>query len=143
MSNEAWQITSPGVLTLKAIGPVPRPGPKEALVRINAVSLNSRDQLVMEHNPAYPLRTKANLIPCSDGAGIVEESGPHSIWKQGDRVVIHPNNWKHGSDGRDFKFDTAMGGGVIDGTLRRYLVASDDSIFRAPNVLTMEEASTL
>ena len=97
----------------------------------------------MDHNPAYPLKAKANLIPGSDGAGVVEETGPDSVWQQGDRVVIHPNTWTLGIDGRDFKFDEALGGGEIDGTFRRYMVARDDMLFRAPAGLSMEETCTL
>jgi len=29
----------------------------------------------------------------TDGAGVVEEVGPDSVWKKEDRVVIHANKW--------------------------------------------------
>ena len=38
----------------------------------------------------YPLQTSAGLVPCSDAAGIVEEVGLESVWKAGDRVILHP-----------------------------------------------------
>ena len=72
MANQAWQIASAGKLVLNDLGPLPTPGPKEILVRVHAISLNYRDILVADHDPAYPLKAKENLIPGSDAAGIVE-----------------------------------------------------------------------
>ena len=143
MSNQAWQITAPGTLTLNNIDTVPDPGAKEVVVRIHAVALNYRDKLVIDHNPAYPVKHKANLVPTCDGAGIVEDSGQSSRWKKGDRVVVNPNTWIHGADGRDFELDKALGGGENDGTLRKWMTVSDESLLRAPENLSMEEASTI
>ena len=113
------------------------------LVEIHAFALNYRDKLVIDHNAGYPLQAKPDLIPGSDGAGIVEDVGSGSVWKKGDRVVIHPNTWITGTDGRDFVFDKTMGGGNVDGTFRRFMVTSDDMLFRAPAELSFEEACTL
>ena len=143
MTNQAWQITSPGVLALKDAGPIPKPGPKEALVRIQAASFNYRDKLIVEHDPNYPVKHKANLVPCSDGAGIVEVSGPDSVWKKGDRVVVQPNQWSFGNDDRDYELDKTLGGGDLDGTLQRWMVVSDERILRAPEAMSVEEACTL
>lgn len=143
MSNQAWQITSPGCLSLVTLDEIPTPGPNQALIRMQAVSLNYRDVLVAEHNPSYPVKAKPNLTPCSDGAGVIEAAGPGSRWKQGDRVFVHPNTWKTGSDPRDFDIRRTMGGGVTDGTLRRYVVWDDDRIVKTPDNLSIEEAATL
>lgn len=143
MANQAWQITSPGTLTLSDLGPVPKPGPKQALVRMHAVALNYRDILVMEHDPSYPVKTNANLIPGSDGAGVVEEAGEDSRWKNGDRVIVHPNSWKTGIDNRDYRLDRTLGGGDLDGTFQRRMLLNDDQLFRAPQGLSLEEASTI
>ena len=143
MANQAWQITSPGTITLKDVGDVPKTGPREALVKIHAASLNYRDKLVVDLNPAYPVKHKANLIPGSDGAGVVAESGSDSIWRKGDRIVVHPNTWTTGFNQLDYKLDETNGGGDFDGTLCRWMVVKDDRLFRAPKGLSMEEASTL
>ena len=47
----------------------PRPGPREVLVRVRAVSLNYRDLMMVKglYNP----RLRMPLVPCSDGAGVV------------------------------------------------------------------------
>ncbi|EME80211.1 uncharacterized protein MYCFIDRAFT_31107 [Pseudocercospora fijiensis CIRAD86] len=142
MANQAWKITAPGEVTLVDLD-TPKPGPKQALIRLQAASLNYRDILVMNHDPSYPAMAKQDLIPCSDGAGVVEEAGPGSEWKAGDRVIIQPNTWVSGFDPRDFDIFKTMGGGAMDGTLRRYLVWDDDRLIKAPDGLSIEESSTL
>ena len=87
----AWQLTFPSTIELNDTGPIPQPGPKQALVRIHAVSLNDRDRVIIDKSPRYPLPIAPSLVPGSDGAGIVEEVGPDSSSKIGEHVVIHPN----------------------------------------------------
>lgn len=142
MSNQAWQIASPGKLVLNDLGPLPTPGPKEILVRIHAISLNYRDILVADHDPAYPLKAKENLIPGSDAAGIVEVAGPESNWAKGDRVVLHPNDWQSG-DPRNYIFHQTLGGASQDGTFRRYILVSGERVFKAPDSMTLQEAATI
>jgi NADPH:quinone reductase-like Zn-dependent oxidoreductase len=143
MANQAWQITAPGALTLKDLGPIPKPQAKQVLVRLHAASLNYRDRLVVDHSTSYPIIAKRDLIPGSDGAGVVQEAGPDSIWKKRDRVVIHPNQWKSGPDPRGFALDKVFGGGETDGTFRRWAVVDDESLFKAPDALSLEEAATI
>jgi NADPH:quinone reductase-like Zn-dependent oxidoreductase len=143
MANQAWQITTAGSIALKDLGPVPKPGTKQVLVRIHAVSLNYRDRVVIDRSPSYPVVAKENLIPGSDGAGTVEVAGPDSVWKKGDRVIIQPNQWTSGYDERDFEIDKVLGGGDIDGTFRRWIVLNDSCLFKAPDALTFEEACTV
>ena len=143
MANQAWQITTAGSIALRDLGPVPKPGNKQVLIRIHAVSLNYRDRVVIDRSPSYPVVAKENLIPGSDGAGTVEEAGPNSIWKKGDRVIIQPSEWTSGYDERDFEIDTVLGGGEVDGTFRRWIVSNDSNLFKAPDALTFEEACTV
>lgn len=143
MSNQAWQITAPGSISLVTLPSIPSPGPNQALIRIQAVSLNYRDVLVVDHSPSYPVEAKPNLTPCSDGAGVIEQTGPGSKWKKGDRVFVHPNTWKTGPEPRAFDLTLTMGGGSTDGTLRRYVVLDDDRIVKAPDNLSIEEVATL
>ncbi|KAK5173691.1 uncharacterized protein LTR77_002372 [Saxophila tyrrhenica] len=144
MASQAYQITSPSTLTLTTLPtPVPSPGPNEVLLRLHATSLNYRDILVIDHSPAYPVRAKQNLIPFSDGAGVISTVGPGSRWKAGDRVVLHPNPWLHGNDARGFDVRTVFGGGETDGTARRWMVVSDENLVKMPKGMGMEEASTM
>jgi NADPH:quinone reductase-like Zn-dependent oxidoreductase len=142
MANQAWQIAAPGKLVLNDLGPPPSPGPKEILVRIHATALNYRDILNVDHDSDYPLTPKENLIPGSDGAGIVEAAGSDSRWKKGDRVVIHPNDWMLG-DPRNYIFHQTRGGASLDGTFQRYLLVNEEYAFKAPDSMTLQEASTI
>ncbi|KAK3624300.1 hypothetical protein LTR56_021121 [Elasticomyces elasticus] len=143
MANQAWQITSAGVLSLNDLGSLPKPGPKQVQIRLHAVALNYRDVLIADRDPNYPLMAKQDLIPGSDGAGIIEETGPDSIWAKGDRVILHPNNWISGPDVRSLNLYEVAGGGEVDGTLRRWVVWGDDRLIKAPDGLSLEEASTM
>ncbi|KAI7337095.1 hypothetical protein KC315_g2506 [Hortaea werneckii] len=144
MANQAWQITSPSQLQLVDLGEsLPKTGDKQILVRLHAAALNYKDRLVVNHDPHYPIATKPRLVPCIDGAGVVEESGLNSAWKKGDRVVLHGTSWISGNDARGFQLASCAGAGSVDGTLRRYAVWDDDRVIAAPMSLTMEEACTL
>jgi NADPH:quinone reductase-like Zn-dependent oxidoreductase len=142
MSNQAWQIASPGHLVLATTGPPPTPGPNEILVRIHAMSLNYRDILVADHSPDYPLLAKPNLIPGSDGAGIVESAGSASHWKSGDRVVLFPHTWLSGSP-RNYVFDQTLGGAERDGTFQKFMLIDEKLVVKAPESMSLGEASTL
>jgi NADPH:quinone reductase-like Zn-dependent oxidoreductase len=143
MSNQAWQIASPGHLVLTtSSNPPPTPAPNEILIRMHAMSLNYRDILVTDHSPSYPLPTKQNLVPGSDGAGIVETAGSASHWNPGDRVILHPNTWLSGSP-RNYVFDQTLGGAERDGTLQQYVLVNEKFVVKAPESMSLVEASTL
>lgn len=144
MSNQAWQIASPGTLTLTTTTPAsyPTPGPNEILIRMHAMSLNYRDILVTDHSTSYPLLAKPNLTPGSDGAGVVETAGSASHWKPGDRVVLFPHTWLSGSP-RNYVFEQTLGGAERDGTFQRYMLIDQEFVVKAPESMSLVEASTL
>ena len=105
---------------------IPKPtnvGSGEVLLRIRAASINSRDLMILAHDPLYPGAHKQDLIPCSDAAGEVEAVGSGSVWKAGDRVLLHQNSWLEGFEAVTMLGLGQRGGGDIDGTLRQYVVA--------------------
>jgi NADPH:quinone reductase-like Zn-dependent oxidoreductase len=64
----------------------PALGTRDVLVRMRAFSLNYRD--LMMARDQYPLPTKPDLIPLSDGAGeVVEVGSAVTRFKPGDRVA--------------------------------------------------------
>ena len=113
------------------------------LIAFRTVSLNARDLLVLTSSSLYPVQTSAGLVPCCDAAGVVEEVGPGSTWKAGDRVIMHPNSWLRGRDQRDFDVTRVFGGGVEGGVLAEYMVVGDERLIRVPEHLSLEEASAL
>jgi NADPH:quinone reductase-like Zn-dependent oxidoreductase len=142
MANQAWQINAPSNLQLVDLGPsLPQPGPNQALIRVNAVSLNFRDRLVITHSSDYPVKAKEGLVPCSDAAGTVEQAGENSPWKKGDRVIVFFSTWLHGNDSRDWDMHASAGAATADGTLRRYLAWDDERLVRAPHHLSLVEAA--
>jgi NADPH:quinone reductase-like Zn-dependent oxidoreductase len=119
----------------------PRPGPGEVLVRLTAASLNYRDYLVVKG--AYNPKLKRPMVPLSDGAGIVEETGAAvRRFKKGDRVAAcFMQKWIDGPIDRE-KSASGLGGG-IDGVLREFAVFREEGLVRAPDSLSDEEVAAL
>jgi NADPH:quinone reductase-like Zn-dependent oxidoreductase len=138
----AWQIPTFGLQALEFIErPKPAPAADEVLVKIQAVSFNYRDLLVVKglYNP----RLKLPRIPCSDGAGVVEAVGEGiSQWKPGDRVAgIFMQNWQDGPP-TPANVKGALGGD-IDGMLAEYVVLHETGVVRVPEHLDSLQACTL
>jgi hypothetical protein len=71
-------------------------------------------------DPIYPIPNILNLTPCADGAGEVVATGPGSIWKAGDRVMMHPMGWIDEEDLPDLVGMKGKGAGNVHGTLRQF-----------------------
>jgi NADPH:quinone reductase-like Zn-dependent oxidoreductase len=121
--------------------PEPRPGPGQALVRVHAASLNSRDLMMVEGR--YNRKQKLPLIPCSDGAGEVVAVGEGvTRVKPGDRVCsLFAQGWIAGEPGREVTQTTL--GGPLDGTLTELAALSAEGLVKVPDHLGYEEAATL
>ncbi|MDI4648915.1 zinc-dependent alcohol dehydrogenase family protein [Cohnella hashimotonis] len=121
--------------------PIPEPGPGQALVRLKALSLNSRDIGVIEgfYNPE---RTEG-LIPVSDGVGEIVALGEGAArFKLGDRVCgIFTQSW---IDGEPTPANwTSTLGSPLDGLLAEYAVLPEEGLVRVPDHLSDAEAATL
>ncbi len=120
---------------------VDAPGPGEVRLAVNAVSLNYRDLMVVrgQYNPRQPLP----LVPCSDGAGVVEAVGPgvDSV-AVGDRVMsAFCPRWLSGP-GTNAELRHAYGS-PLDGFLREKAVVEAASLVPIPDGLTDLQAATL
>lgn len=140
---KAYQITRPGVDGLEVVElPSPRPQAGQVRVRIRATSLNYRDLMVISGNYSRsPL--KASLVPLSDGAGEVVETGEGvENLAPGDRVMgnFFPQ-WIDGPPGPEKQ--TAALGGSADGVLAEEVVWEAAATVRIPAGLSYEEAATL
>lgn len=115
-----------GIDNLRVEARAPRePGAEEAGVRIEWVSLNRRDLLLVEG--VYNPRQTLPVVPCSDGAGTVEAVGPGCARvRPCDRVVISffPS-WIAGEPDIA-KFASALGG-PGDGVLRDTVTIAEEA----------------
>lgn len=139
----AWQIEGGfGLDNLRLVErDDPRPGPGEVAIRIEAVALNARDLQMVEG--VYNPRQTLPLVPCSDGAGIVEEVGDGvQGLVAGDRVgtTLAPS-WTSGEPKREMIRTTL--GGPLDGTLEEVLVVPASGAVPIPDHLEAVEAATL
>ncbi|MCW6511646.1 zinc-dependent alcohol dehydrogenase family protein [Lichenifustis flavocetrariae] len=121
--------------------PDPTPGPGQVSIRVKAVSLNTRDLMVM--GGYFPIPPKQNAIPVSDGAGeIVAVGAGVTRWNVGDRVFgSYYQQWPHGQFPADAELHAL--GGPLDGMLAELVTLSESGVVRVPDHLSYEEASTL
>jgi NADPH:quinone reductase-like Zn-dependent oxidoreductase len=116
----------------------PKPDPKEVLVKVEAVSLNYRDLLILENGlgGGYDLP----LLPGSDFAGTVIEVGVEVTRFRPDDRVINTDiiGW---IDGPAPTLDTNTK--TIMGRLAQYVVVNPEHLVAAPASLSPVEASTL
>lgn len=122
--------------------PDPKPGAGQVLVRLRAATLNYRD-LVTTAGGYGSHQRRENLIPLSDGAGEVIETGEGvTKWQTGDRVVGHIfPKWQTGRPNEE-RLSHSLGGSA-DGVACQYRVFGEDEILRVPDHLNYEEAAAL
>ncbi len=139
---KAWQLASGKQidgLTLEHLPSAPV-GPREVRVQLKAATLNFRDLMIargMYPVGAYP------LIPGSDGAGVVLETGADvTRFRAGDRVTT--SFFPHWSEGRASraKFANPLGGGG-KGTLAEEIVLSEDALIASPPGLSFAQSAAL
>ena len=123
---------------------IPRPvaGRGQIVVRMRAASLNYRD-LNVATGRAVRGTLPANLIPLSDGAGEVVETGPDVTRVAiGDRVAGLFMQTFLGGEIEQSHVDSSRGG-AIDGVLAEYVLFDQDGVIPVPAHLSFEEAATL
>lgn len=120
---------------------IPQPGPHEVRIRIQAASLNRRDQMVL--SGVYGRTGLRDLVPLSDGAGLVDALGDGvDRWRVGDRVAAtYFANWQDGPPRTDMGF--GLGAGDEDGMLSEYVVLAEERLIALPDAIDMATASTL
>jgi NADPH:quinone reductase-like Zn-dependent oxidoreductase len=106
---------------------------------VHAASLNYRDLITVN------MRVSHELVPLSDGAGVVEDVGEEVVHlKIGDRVVgLFFPLWQSGNIDTG-KFAVARGGVPTDGMLAQCVYGLEDSFVKFPEMLqTFWEISLL
>jgi NADPH:quinone reductase-like Zn-dependent oxidoreductase len=135
-------IIQPGQKGISALDPQEMTSqklkPSEVCVRVHAASLNYRDLVTVKRGVSQ------ELIPLSDGAGVIEEVGDAvKRLKKGDRVVgLFFPLWQGGNIDVT-KSSIARGGTPTDGMLAQTVYGHEDGFIKFPHHLSYEEASTL
>jgi len=108
---------------------------------VHAASLNYRDLIIPKGKYPFPLGD--NVVPGSDGAGVVEAVGKSvTQFQPGDKVVTLFNQGHQAGSLDRVTIKTGLGG-VLDGTLREYGVFDQTGLVRLPKNLDFKEGSTL
>ena len=134
-----------GINNLKIIDRTqPQITKKQVLVKIEAVSLNYVDLLIVKGS----LKPNLSLpyIPVCDGAGIVEQVGEEvTAFKIGNRVATtFIPDWVNGKPkAQTTDYKTRQGLGNISGQLSQYKCFTVNQIISIPSNLTTVEAATL
>lgn len=118
----------------------PVPDPHEVLVDLKAATLNYRDLIVRSGD--YGTDQKPDLIPLSDGAGVIVAVGEGvSADRIGERVAIaFMPGWIDGPF-TAHKQASALGGGFRDGVLAEKIVVPADAAVRFPDSWSFAEAA--
>lgn len=125
--------------------PLPAPGPKEVLIRLNAAALNHRDLFIRQH--LYPGISFTHPM-LADGQGTVVKSGSRCTRNlQSKDVVILPcQGWDSHPDGpEDIRRYSVIGATQMydAGTAQEYLVCSEEDVEIAPEHLSAVEGAAL
>ena len=118
----------------------PEPGPGEVRVKVCAVSLNRRDELLLTGTFGV---SASDFDPISHGAGDVDALGSGvGDFALGDRFVgNYFPSWADGppASGQGW----GLGSPGQDGMLTEYAILRADRLTRVPNTLSLEEAACL
>jgi NADPH:quinone reductase-like Zn-dependent oxidoreductase len=119
---------------------MPEPRQTDVVIRVRAMSVNRRDAFIL--NGTYPLPSRPNLVPLSDGAGeVVAVGSAVTRFRVGDRVT--GSYWPRWRDGRLTPDLGDQLGCTIDGMLTEYAVLDEQWAVAVPEHLSWEEAATL
>ncbi|WP_327754553.1 NAD(P)-dependent alcohol dehydrogenase (plasmid) [Sphingobium sp. SJ10-10] len=118
----------------------PEPGRGEVRIKVHAVSLNARDQLLISGAYGVP---NGDFIAIADGAGEIDALGSGvDGWSIGDRVTgLYFRDWHDGPPAQDQGW--GLGSDGQDGMLAEYVILKADRIAAMPKSLSFEEAACL
>ncbi|OGT74223.1 MAG: NADPH:quinone oxidoreductase [Gammaproteobacteria bacterium RIFCSPLOWO2_02_FULL_56_15] len=143
---KAWIIRK-GSTSLDGLQPIERPDPapagREILVRMQAASINYRDQVIATGR-YFNQEVAVDTVPLSDGAGEVVAAGPEvRRFRTGDRILgTFFRDWIDGPPPAVGRV-TALGQSGVDGVLAEHVVFHEDNAVRIPGYLSFEEAACL
>lgn len=124
---------------------VPRPGPRQVLIKIKAAALNQLDIWVRKGIPGVPLP----VIMGADAAGVVKETGGEvSQYKPGDRVLLQPGAGcglcQPCKDGREnYCLKYGIAGEHFDGYQAELVAADESMVLPMPSGISFEEGAAI
>ena len=107
--------------------PEPVPGPDQLLIQVKSVSINPADDKILNGNLKIPASHVFPMIPCSDFAGIVKETGSNI-------KEFTPCDKVYGF------VSTVLG---KPGALAEFVLATPSQVRKLPEGMAFEEAATL
>lgn len=141
-----WETSQDGIDKLKeSTAPMPKPGPGEVLVKINAIAVNYRDTEVIMglYNHHKTVGEVATLVPCSDMCGTIVATGSSDgSWGIGDRClsIFNQAHLKGQVTAKEMKSGLGF---PLPGVLCEYRVFPETGLVKVPAYLSDEEACTL
>ncbi|KAK4173822.1 putative alcohol dehydrogenase [Triangularia setosa] len=121
--------------------------PDDVLVQIQAASLNYRDLVIAKSEGGAAGSTIPNVVPGSDGAGMVVSVGSAvTSLSPGDRVVTYLSPSLPPSDETTLPAFSDIGAGLgqkVHGTLTNQMVITQHGVIKAPSNLNPIQAATL
>ncbi|KAK0666415.1 putative alcohol dehydrogenase [Cercophora samala] len=122
-------------------------GPDDVLVQLQAASLNYRDLVIAKSDGGAAGSITPNVVPGSDGAGMVVAVGSSVTGlSPGDRVITYLAPTLSPSDENvlpGFADIVAGLGQRVDGTLANQMVVTQHGVIKSPSNLTPVQAATL
>ena len=141
------QISKPGAGFQITEREIPKPGPGEVLIKVQACGVCHSDELVVQG--AWP-GLEYPRIPGHEVVGVIEEAGANvSAWKKGQRVGV---GWHGGQDNTcpecrrgDFANcrNVKIAGISYDGGYQQYMIAPIEALAMVPDSLSDAEAAPL
>ncbi len=141
--SRRWLTAGDGIDNLRSHEvATPQAGPGQLLVRVEAVSLNYRDLLVIRGEQGW--RPPQPVTPISDAAGTVAAIGPGvTRFDVGNRVSpMFLPHWRTGALSAE-TYRSPVGGPHAPGVLADFLVLDQDHVEAVPSTLDAAEAASL
>jgi alcohol dehydrogenase len=113
--------------------PDPVCGPKDAIIQVEATSLNGFDPMILGGTTG--LKTPLPMVPCGDLAGTIAKLGGEiesSQWQVGDRVCPHP-----------FVVGEGMTGETRLGAASEFVRIPVSNLLAIPDEVSFEQAASL